>query len=207
MRQGIHKIVHWLRAEFKWPLLLFIPVVVTTIELLMYQDFLGWSESGVLKSKLEIAHPALLVAFTLLSLIGWRKFSHLPWVGMSLLGFAFVMREIHFEGSDYLMGVLVLGVLGYAWKNPDSFASLWKADWALSLMAMGFVSYFCSEVLFDRGLIKQPIELIMGDPEWKLPFSTQVEESLETLGGLFLLSSSIVFFRFMNQSRVDSEGA
>ena len=183
-----------------------IPVVACGVNFLAHQDFLGWSVKGVLKSKLEILHPTLLLCFAFDSMWDWRKYSSSAFGGMSLLGFAFVMREIHFQGSDYLMAVIVLGVLVSAWRRPERYADLWKSEWAISLLFMGFISYFCSEILLDRGLIKQPFELLYGDPDWKLPFSTQMEESLETLGGLFLFSSSLVFSRFKRQSVGESVG-
>jgi hypothetical protein len=195
MKNRLRVIFKWLYNDFKWPLLILIPVVACLINFLAHQDFLGWSANNVLKSKLEIIHPALLAGFALVSLMGWRMYSSAALGGMAWLGFAFVMREIHFEGSDYLMGVIVVIVLGSAWRSPERYVDLWNSDWVVSLLFMGFVSYFCSEILLDRGLIKQPFELLYGDPDWKLPFSTQMEESLETLGGLFLFLSGLIFFR------------
>jgi hypothetical protein len=163
MKDKVQSILHWLRSDFKWVLLLVIPVVACTVNFLAYQDFMGWSVKGVLKSKLEILHPALLTSFALVSLVGWRKFSSAALGVMALLGFAFLMREIHFEGSDYLMGLIVLSVLVSAWRASARFDALWKTEWVVSLLFMGFISYFCSEILLDLGLIKQPFEFLYGD--------------------------------------------
>jgi hypothetical protein len=186
-------ILQWFLKYFRWPLLFAIPLIALIVAALSSQDFQGWGAEYVLKNKLEIAHPGLLFAFTLVTLAGWLLRGHRISGWMSLLGAAFFMREIHFEGSDYLMVVIVLGIFVYVWRNPDRFSALWKAHWPLSLLAMCFISYACSEVLFDRGLIKQPFEIIFDDPEWMLPYSSNIEESLETLGGLFLLLSGVLF--------------
>jgi hypothetical protein len=112
---------------------------------------------------------------------------------MALLGCAFFIREIHFEGSGYIMAIILLGIGRMAWRQPHRFTALWNARFALSLIAMCGISYGCSEVLFDRGLIEQPFRIIFSDPDWNLPYSSNIEESLETLGGFFLLLSGFVF--------------
>lgn len=189
-----HQMIYrWIRREFRWPLLLAIPAVALLIALLSSRDFLEWDSRSTLKPVLEIIHPGLLFGFTVIALVGWLGKGYHVSAWMALLGSAFLMREIHFAGSDYLMGIIVLGIAVYVWRHPSKFEALWATPWSLSLLVMSLVSYGCSEVLFDRGLIKQPFEIIFSDPEWKLPYSSNIEESLETLGGFFLLLSGVIF--------------
>jgi hypothetical protein len=190
---NVRYIVQWFKSKFRWSLLLSVPLVALTIAALSSQDFLNWGTEYVLKAKLEIVHPALLFGFVIVSLGGWLvKGLHVS-AWMALLGAAFFMREIHFEGSDYLMVIVLLGIFTYAWRNSNHFTKLWIAQWPLSMLVMCFISYASSEILFDRGLIKQPFEIIFNDPDWMLPHSSNIEESLETLGGLFILLSGILF--------------
>lgn len=189
----ISTIFRWLRHDFYRSLILIIPCVALIIATLSSQNFMNWQTGHVLKNVLEVLHPALLGTFTGIMFIGFvaRRNQIAGW--MALLGSAFFMREIHFEGSDFIMTFILLGIGVTAWRQPSRFTDLWNAPMTLSLIAMCGISYGCSEVLFDRGLIKQPFEIIFSDPEWKLPYSSNIEESLETLGGFFLLLSGFVF--------------
>ena len=58
--------------------------------------------------------------------------------------------------------------------------------WATPLLGMCFVCYLSSQLL-DRGIVKRIGWLILWDTSWKPAYSSNLEEALETLGGLFLL--------------------
>jgi hypothetical protein len=186
----------WVKHEFKWPLVFAIPVVCIVVQVLSQMNFLQWGDSSIhLKRYLEIIHPALLAGFTLVAFAHWLKHHIYASLWISILGAAFFIREIHFPWSDYIMAAIILGLFFQAYKNPDTLAALTKNPIALSLMAMGFISYFSSEILLDRGLIKQPFQIYYGSEEWKLPNSSNMEESTETLGGIFLFLSVVVYSR------------
>jgi hypothetical protein len=166
------------------------------VQFLSQINFLGWGDSSaVLKPYLEIIHPSLLAGFALIGLLHWLKNKTYASLWIALLGAAFFIREIHFEFSDFIMAAIIIGLFFQAYKNPERLSALTNNPTALSLMAMGFISYFCSEILLDRGLIKQPFQIYHGSEEWKLPNSSNMEESTETLGGLFLFLSAIVYSR------------
>lgn len=155
---------------------------------------MGWEQDGyALKTQLEVAHPAILTAFIVVSLFGWlgRGMTISGW--MALLGSALLAREIHFLGSDYLMFTILIGIFVYAWRNPSRFTELWASPWPLSLLVTCFLYYACSEALFDRALIEKPFNLLLTDPDWELPYISNIEESQETLGGTILLLSSVTF--------------
>jgi hypothetical protein len=157
-------IILWFRHEFRWILLPIVPTVALSIALVSALNIGELSTEIPLKGKLEIAHPSLLFLFILVSLAGVFLKNHSESKWLALLGSAFFIREIHFEASDYIMVVLIIGIFAYAWRFPHKFTTLWASPWTVSLIVMCFTSYFCSEILFDRGLIKQPFEIIFSDP-------------------------------------------
>jgi hypothetical protein len=186
----------WFKNDYKWILTLPIIVVSFAVGFLSSIDFMGWGQDpGALKVKLEILHPGLLVIFVAISLYGWqiKKLNVSGW--MALLGSGFLMREIHFLGSDYLMFLILIGTLIYAWKNPSKFTPFWTANWSLCLFVTCFMYYACSEALFDRALIEKPFEFAFNNPDWTLPHITIIEEFQESLGGFFLILSSATFIK------------
>jgi hypothetical protein len=154
---SLRHILNWFQNHYRWPLLLPLLLVSLGVGVLSSQNFMGWERDGyVLKPHLEIAHPALLCLFILVSVYGWlgKGFKVSGW--MAFLGTALLIREIHFVGSDYLMFAMLIGLLVYAWRNPSRFTPLWEARWPLSFLVTCFMYYACSEALFDRALIENP---------------------------------------------------
>ena len=79
----------------------------------------------------------------------------------------------------------------YGNRHPDRIASLLNSKWATSFLGMCFVCYLTSQLL-DRGVVKRIGWLILWDTSWKPPHASNIEEALESLGGLFLLLTPLV---------------
>ncbi|MGI9289789.1 MAG: hypothetical protein ACR2QG_00770, partial [Gammaproteobacteria bacterium] len=102
-------------ARIRWSLFL-IPVVVGG--LVAYgtmNDFKGWSDHHVLKSPLEIIHPAFLVCSFVAALQGYRFTKKFSFIWLCLLAVALFGREIHFNYSEQLIWVALLILAGLAW--------------------------------------------------------------------------------------------
>lgn len=176
----------WLREDFVW----WLPALPLLVAALVYYlsaiNFQEWQHSWPLKSKLEIAHPVLLFVFLAGSFQGWRIARIYSFAWLTILSAVLFLRELHFFGTDALvyLTLILLGVAAY--RAPQNLRALFRNRWASSLLAIGFFCYFCSQA-FDRGLWKFVIGIAMRDPEFDIMNDSQIEESLETLGGFFLM--------------------
>ena len=82
----------------------------------------------------------------------------------------------------------------FAYRRPEDVAALFRNRMVRSLLIMCLFCYFISQFM-DRGLAKRMVRPFLGDPEWEIPNSTQMEETLEALGGIFLLCTGLVLRR------------
>ncbi len=172
--------------HFHW-WLLFIPLITCIILFkLSVNDFMGWNNYSVFKDQMEMAHPGVLLTFTLIMFLRYY-FSRTYLNGWLLaMGISLFCRELHFAGT----GTAIYGALAVlfylAWKNRARMTPLTENRVAFSLFIMVFICYFCSQFL-DRGLAKRVGWIILWDFSWELPHASNLEEYLEFLGGTFLL--------------------
>ena len=194
----------WARRDFIW-VLLFVPVLyVALVYGLCDANFMGWSDSDVFKPLMEIVHPVLLAAFLLISLISWRMTRDIAFSFLTVLSIFVLGRELVGQGSTFVLYAAIIGLIIYGRRDPDRIGSLLQSRWATSFLSMCFVCYLSSQLL-DRGIVKRIGWLILWDTSWKLPYSSNLEEALESLGGFFLLCTPLAvnIGRMSHASRPD----
>jgi hypothetical protein len=135
---------------------------------------------------MEIVHPALLAGFLLVSLLRLWVSRDTAFAFLAVLSVFVLGRELMGQGSTFILYAALMGLIIYGNRYPDRIASLLRSQWATSFLGMCFVCYLSSQLL-DRGIVKRIGWLILWDTSWKPPFSSNLEEALESLGGLFLL--------------------
>ena len=178
----------WVRRDFIRGLLL-IPVLFSLVVYgLSALNFQGWGNQSVFKPLMEIVHPALLAVFLLVSLLRLWVSRDTAFAFLAVLSAFVLVRELVGQGSTVILYVGLIGLIVYGNRHPDRIVSLLSSKWATSFLGMCFVCYLCSQLL-DRGIVKRIGWLIFWDTSWKPPFSSNLEEALESLGGLFLLLS------------------
>lgn len=180
----------WFRTQYIWMLLL-VPVIWSSIIYgLADANIMGWGEARICKAFMEVVHPSLLATGTLLAVAGWifTRETSLAFLGV-LCAFA-LSREIGGQGSSIILYMGLLGLIVYGHANRRKIKTLIDSAWATSFMASCFICYAVSQ-LFDRGVVKRLGWLFTWDTSWKPPYSNQIEESLEALGGGFLLLAVI----------------
>ena len=194
--------LRWARRDFIWGLLvvpiLFVPLVYS----LCAANFLGWGDSSVFKPLMEIVHPLLLAGFLLLSVQSWRLTRDVAFCFLAVLSVFVLARELIGQGSTFVLYAAIIGLILYGNRDPERIGSLLRSRWAASFLGMCFVCYLSSQLL-DRGIVKRIGWLILWDTSWELPFSSNLEEALESLGGFFLLCTpfAVKAGRMANLSR------
>lgn len=187
---AIHRFVlsllGWARRDFAWGLLIIPLLLVMLVHGLSEANFQGWQDSDVFKPLMEIVHPGLLSVFLVVSLVRlWasrdKAFAFLAFLAAFVLG-----REIMGQGSSFILFAGLILLVVYGDRHPDRIASLLQSRWATSFLGMCFVCYLASQLL-DRGVVKRIGWLILWDTSWQPPHASNLEEALESLGGLFLL--------------------
>lgn len=187
----VSSIRKWARRDFNWSLLI-VPVLYSVLIYIFSEvDFQGWGDRHRFKSLMEIVHPAFLAIFLLVSLQSWFSTRDTTFVFLTVLSVVVLGRELIGQGAGFLFYPALVGLVVYGYRNPDRIASLLRSRWATSFLCMCFLCYLGSQCL-DRGLVKRIGWLIFWDTSWKPPHASNLEESLESLGGFFLLCMSIV---------------
>jgi hypothetical protein len=187
----VSSILGWIRSDFKWSLLI-IPILFSVlIYSLSEVDYQGWGDRHRFKFLMEIVHPVILATFLLVSLQSWLSTKDTTFIFLTVLSVLVLGRELYGQGAGFVFYPALIGLIVYGSRNPDRIASLLGSKWATSFLGMCFLCYLSSQLL-DRGLVKRIGWLIFWDTSWKPPHASNLEESLESLGGLFLLCMSIV---------------
>ena len=182
----LSSVLAWVRRDFLWALLI-VPVLhVVVVYFLSKMNYLGWGDRNLFKALMEIVHPTLLAVFLFVSLLRLWTSRDTAFAFLAVLSVFVLGRELMGQGSTFILIAALIGLIIYGRKFPDRIASLMQSRWALSFLFMCFVCYLSSQLL-DRGIIKRIGWLVMWDTSWKPPFSSNLEESLESLGGFFLL--------------------
>jgi hypothetical protein len=191
IRSFLFSLLDWARRDFMWGLLI-IPILSSVVVYsLSAADFMGWGDHSVFKALMEIVHPALLAGFFVVSLLRLWVSRDAAFAFLAVLSVFVLGRELMGQGSTILLYAGLIGLIVYGNKHPDRIASMLRSKWATSFLGLCFVCYLSSQLL-DRGIVKRIGWLIFWDTSWQPPFSSNLEEALESLGGLFLLFSPFV---------------
>jgi|GEM_PF-4427111 len=198
-------VLKWARRDFIWGLLVVPVLFIVLVYSLCDANFLGWGDSDVFKPLMEIVHPLLLTGFLLSSLVRWRLTRDVAFCFLLVLSVFVLARELTGQGSTFVLYAAIIGLIIYGRRNPQRIRSLMRSRWATSFLGMCFVCYLSSQLL-DRGIVKRIGWLILWDTSWKPPYSSNLEEALESLGGFFLLCTPFVVnvSRVANLSRSDT---
>lgn len=183
----------WFSNDFYWGLLIIPFLFVALIFGLSEADVFGWENFKTCKYAMEIIHPSLLALTIMVSAAGYLKSKNRTFMFIAVLGAFALFREIFGQGTTFVFLVGVIGLMVYGDRHSERISTLLGSRWAMSFLAMCFICYFLSQLL-DRGVIKRIGWLILWDTSWRLPHSSNMEESLESLGGLFLMATSISLF-------------
>jgi hypothetical protein len=191
LRQFFGALPDWYREQYQWALLALPLIWGGAVFQLAAANAFGWKDPANCHALMEIVHPGVLAVGSLVGLIGWfsKRDPSLMFLVVMLM---FVLaREIGGQGTSVILYCGLVLLISYSYSNWKKLATLLESRMALSLMATGFICYLVSQ-LFDRGVIKRIGWLFTWDTSWKPAYSTQIEESLEALGGCFLLASVVV---------------
>jgi len=186
VRRFLVAVLRWACRDFIWGLLVVPIFFVALVYSLCAANVLGWGDSSVFKSLMEIVHPLLLAGFLLLALQSWRLTRDVAFCFLTVLSVFVLGRELIGQGSTFLLYAAIIGLIIYGNRDPERIGSLLRSRWATSFFGMCFVCYLSSQLL-DRGIAKRIGWLILWDTSWELPYSSNLEEALESLGGFFLL--------------------
>lgn len=181
----------WIRREFIWSLLVIPILLIVAVYLLSEADFMGWRDHKVFKSLMEIVHPAFLAVFLLVSLFRLWLGRAAVFAFLAILAGFLLGREIIGQGSSIVCYAGLIGLLIYGNRHPDRIAPLLGSRWATNFLGMCFVCYLSSQLL-DRGIVKRIGWLILWDTSWKPLHASNFEEGLESLGGFFVMLTSLV---------------
>ena len=198
-------VLRWVRRDFIWGLLVVPVLFVALVYSLCDANFLGWSDSEVFKPLMEIVHPILLAGFLVFSLLSWLLTRDGAFCFLMVLSVFVLTRELTGQGSTFVLYAAIIGLIFYGNRNPQRIGSLLRSRWATSFLGMCFVCYLSSQLL-DRGIVKRIGWLIMWDTSWKPPYSSNLEEALETLGGFFLLCTplAVIISRVAKLAQTDT---
>jgi hypothetical protein len=172
-------------------------------------NILGWHDSETCKATMEILHPVLLIAGTVIAFSGWALTRNVSLVFLGTMCAIVLSREIGGQGTSFILyaGLVVLITYGHA--RLSNITTFLDSRLASSLMATGYICYAVSQLL-DRGVIKRLGWLATWDTSWKPPYATQIEETLETLGGALLavavLATFVLALRHNSSSTAASGG-
>jgi len=181
---------YWFAHVFHWWLLAVVPIHLGLISYLSQYDLGIFRDEDATKRVFELIHPAVLVGFTLVSLQGYRLTRSTQFGWLTLFGAVLFCRELHFFGSGPILVGGLLMLLWAAVRQVEERRSFLAERWPASLFTLSFVSYVISQLL-DRGVFQFSIQTIRGNPHWILLHRSNMEESLETLGGCFLLLTAL----------------
>ena len=153
-------------------------------------NLFGWSDSDRAKDMMEILHPALLATGALLSLMFWKVTADYSLGLMAAICSSCLGRELGGQGTSSILIVGLFLCIWYTDSHREQMKSFLQSLWPRSLVALCFISYAGSQLL-DRSVIKHSGRLLSGDDEWNLPYSSNMEESMESFGGFCLLLATL----------------
>lgn len=188
--KNLKAIWKWLHQEFILWLTTIPPLIALTLYLLLQYTFHFENNNIIIIKIMEVLHPAILFLFLCTTAYSWKNYHTQGFKWTTITAAALFMREIHFKGSDIIVYTTLILSWGLAWRQPKYIVDLFSHKIASSCFVMGFLSYVCSES-FDRRIFERFFKIYLNNYSYRIPHSSRIEESLETLGGLFLLLSAI----------------
>lgn len=193
-KAAFFSVLQWIRRDFLWGLLL-VPVISSTVVyFLSLRNVQGWGETRSFKDLMEILHPSLVAGFLVVSWGRWFATRDAVFAFLGVLGAFVLSRELMGQGSSFVIYTGLIFLTMYALRHPENLKDIFFSRWAASFLFMCFLCYASSQLL-DRGLVKRVGWLVLWDTSWRLPYSSNIEEALEALGGFFLLLTPIVVAR------------
>jgi len=180
--------LRWLRHDFAVSLIALPILLAIAVHILSRNGTFGWDDTGRFKALFEIIHPSILATMALLAWGRWFQTRAPSFAFLGVLSLFVLSRELIGQGSSILLYSGLIGLAIFASRHPSKIAGIAQSRWALSLILMGFTCYAFSQFL-DRGLIKRIVWLLFWDTTREVPFSSNQEEALESLGGLMLMLS------------------
>jgi hypothetical protein len=177
---------NWARQNYIWSLIIVPCLFVFLMYCISGNNIFGWQNSHDCKNDLEIIHPSLLACAVFLSAVGWIKTKDFSLTCLFFLCLGAFSREILGQGYSYIFVIAIIGVIVLADQNRERMTTLLNSKWAASFLATTFICYIASQLL-DRGVVKRIGWLVTMDTSWKPLYASNIEESLEALGGLFLV--------------------
>ncbi len=187
----LRSLLAWAHRDFIWYLLIVPVLLIAAVYQLSAANFLGWGDSSVFKPLMEIVHPALLAGFLCFSLLRRLQTRDTAFAFLAVLSAFVLSREIMGQGSSIVLYAGLIGLIVYGRIHPHRIAPLLRSRWATSFLGMCFVCYLSSQLL-DRGVVKRIGWLVLWDTSWEPPYASNLEEALESLGGLFLMLTPLV---------------
>ncbi len=195
LKNFISALPDWWRRDFIWRLMAAPVLFIVFMYILSDVNIFGWQDSSVCKNDLEIIHPALLLLTIIISVGGWLKTKDSALIFIGFLAAFAMARELLGQGSTFIFVAGIIGLIIYGDRDHERIKTLLNSKWSTSLLGMCFICYFISQLL-DRGFIKRIGWLVTMDTSWKPPYSSNIEEGLESLGGFFLVLTSISLIIF-----------
>ncbi len=197
----------WFLKDFIWPLLLIPFLFVLLMSLVLDERLIEtrvdgkwmiWDQTRRWKDLFEIAHPAILGLCVFLGFLGRTEYRKTTFTLLGGLCAFALLREIAGQGCStvFFGGILLLIV--YAHLKPEKLTLLYESRWTLSYVGMGFFCYALS-LFLNIGLVKY-LARPFTETEWP-PYSSCIEESLESLGGFFLFLSIMSLFFLVGKGR------
>jgi hypothetical protein len=153
---------------------------------------------------MEIIHPSLLAAGALLALIGWQYSRNISLAFVGVMCAFTLARELGGQGTSFILYIGLLGLITYGHNNLGKLATLLDSRLASSLMATCYIVYALSQLL-DRNVAMRIGRLLLWDATWEIPYTSQIEESLETLGGLCLVLTVVVLIVLAVREHLNKE--
>ena len=196
----------WFLKRYYWILLLLPLLVSIVVYKLAEANIFGWHSVSQCKRVMEIIHPSLLAGGALLALVGWRYSRNTSLAFMSVMCAFTLARELGGQGTSFILYIGLLGLITYGHNNLDKLVTLLDSRLASSLMATCFIVYALSQIL-DRNVAMRIGRLLLWDSTWEIPYTSQIEESLESLGGLCLLLTVVVLIVLVTRDHLKNENS
>ena len=188
MGAALSTFTRWLRRDFAVSLIATPILLAGIVHTLSTNGVNGWDDEQRFKALMEIIHPAIIALMAFIAWARWLQTRAPSFAFLGALALFVFSREIMGQGSSVVLYAGLIGLAILARRYPAKVAAIAQSRWTLSLIVMGFSCYAFSQLL-DRGVIKRIVWLIYWDTSREVPFTSNQEEALESLGGLMLMLS------------------
>jgi hypothetical protein len=122
---------------------------------------------------------AMFVAFIIRVLLTRAPFATI----LAVIAFAFFVREIHFEGSETLIRILLPLCLIWTWRWREKVRESLRDPRLMTWLVLSIATYAYSQVCARRGFGFLPNERTLHEP---------LEEGMENLAHIFMLGTAMV---------------